>query len=80
MNAQFAVSIAPVPSTFNMPCVACGITGGHSAASNLVDANSGLGLAACTGHTDVTTQVMTTLLSYELAELRAAFVTAGLLL
>ncbi|MEU0627733.1 hypothetical protein [Streptomyces sp. NPDC005989] len=80
MNVQFAVNTAPVPSTFDMPCIACEITGGDSAASSLVNADSGLGLAACTGHTDLTVQAMATLTSYNPAELRNAFMTAGSLL
>ncbi|WP_330435829.1 hypothetical protein OIC43_37105 [Streptomyces sp. NBC_00825] len=80
MTTMFEVNTAPVPSTFDMPCIACEITDGDSAASNLVEAGSGLGLAACAGHTDLTVQVMATLTSYGPAGLRAAFVTAGLLL
>lgn len=80
MRTMFEVNTAPVPSTFDMPCIACEITGGDSAASNLVVAGSGLGLAACTGHTDVTVQAMATLISYDPAELRTAVMTAGLLL
>lgn len=80
MNVQFAVNTAPVPSTFDMPCIACETTGGDSAANNLVKADSGLGLAACTSHTDLTVQAMATLTSYDPTELRTAFMTAGLLL
>ncbi|WP_371099008.1 hypothetical protein [Streptomyces sanglieri] len=80
MNAMFEVNTAPMPSVFDMPCIACEITGGESSANNLVEAGSGLGLAACTSHTDVTAQVMATLTNYGSAGLHTAFMTAGLLL
>lgn len=78
MTVTFAVHVCKVPGWFRMPCIACEITGQDGRATCVVKATSGLGLAACPDHTDVTRQVMCRLRSYELAGLRASFVTAGL--
>ncbi|MDQ0961987.1 MULTISPECIES: hypothetical protein [unclassified Streptomyces] len=78
MTLTFAVRACKVPDWFQMPCIACEITGDDGRAVCVVTATSGLGLAACPDHTDVTQQVLRTLRSYELAGLRTSFVTAGL--
>ncbi|MDQ0762036.1 hypothetical protein [Streptomyces canus] len=78
MSKEFAVNIDTVPSWFEMPCIACDITGGESRAKSVVKASSGLGLGTCDDHTDVTYQVMRSLRTYDLAGLRTSFVTAGL--
>jgi hypothetical protein len=78
MTVKFSVSVRELPSWFQMPCIACEITGQDGRAIRVVNATSGLGLAACLDHTEVTQQVMRVLRSYELVGLRASFVTAGL--
>lgn len=78
MTVNFSVRMCKVPSWFQMPCIACEITGQDGRAICVVNATSGLGLAACPDHTEVTQHVMRVLRSYELAGLRASFVTAGI--
>ncbi|MER6632239.1 hypothetical protein ABT301_29165 [Streptomyces sp. NPDC000987] len=78
MSIEFATRVDPLPSFFTMPCIACGITGGDSQASSTVTATSGLGLGSCADHTEVTVRVLRRLRNYELAGLRASFVTAGI--
>jgi hypothetical protein len=60
-----------------MPCIACEITGNDGQAVATISATSGLGLATCARHTEVTERVLRRLQSYE-AGMRASFVTAGL--
>lgn len=78
MSMKFTVRVVKVPSWFQMPCIACEITGQDGRAICVVNATSGLGLAACPDHTEATEKVLRTLRSYELVGLRASFVTAGL--
>ncbi|MEU2264990.1 hypothetical protein ABZ568_00750 [Streptomyces olindensis] len=74
----FATSTSTIPPWFRMPCIGCEILGRKGEAMGVVTATSGLGLASCLSHLDMTTQVMRTLTSYDLAGLRAAFIAAGL--
>lgn len=78
MTIEFATRIDELPSFFQMPCIACEITGETGLASSIVSATSGLGLGSCTKHIEVTVRVLRRLRNYELAGLRASFVTAGL--
>lgn len=78
MTIEFAVTVDRAPSWFAMPCIACQIDGSGGQAEMVINASSGLGLAACDDHTDVTYQVMRRLRSYDLAGLRTSFVSAGL--
>ncbi|GGZ73094.1 hypothetical protein ACFOOM_01080 [Streptomyces echinoruber] len=74
----FATRVDLVPIWFTMPCIACEITGTDGEAAGLVSATSGLGLASCAAHLEITARVLRRLRSYELTGLRAAFVTAGI--
>ncbi|MGW3445641.1 hypothetical protein [Streptomyces sp. NPDC001076] len=74
----FTTRVHGFPSWFSMPCVACEILGRKGEAFTSVEATSGLGLATCEPHLKVTEQVMTKLRDYDLAGLRAAFISAGL--
>ncbi|MET9083688.1 hypothetical protein ABZX77_17635 [Streptomyces sp. NPDC004237] len=74
MPAEFATRVDELPSFFQMPCIACEITGQYGLASSVVSATSGLGLGSCVNHIEVTARVLR---NYELAGLRASFVTAG---
>ncbi|QDN54075.1 hypothetical protein [Streptomyces sp. S1D4-20] len=78
MATQFATRVDQIPSFFEMQCIACEITGHDGRASGVVTATSGLGLGSCADHAEVTARVLRTLRNYELAELRASFVSAGL--
>lgn len=78
MNTQFATRADQIPSFFQMPCIACEFTGDDARASGVVTATSGLGLGSCADHAEVTARVLRTLRTYELAGLRASFVSAGL--
>src|SRR5690349_4284062 len=78
MTITFATRVDPVPTWFQMPCIACEITGNHGEAAGLVSATSGLGLATCARHTVVTDRVLSRLRDYDLTGMRASFVTAGL--
>ncbi|MFE3033040.1 hypothetical protein ACFXKY_15520 [Streptomyces canus] len=78
MPITFATRVDTVPSWFQMPCVACEILRQEGEAVSLVSATSGLGLASCTPHLETTEQVLSRLTSYDLAGLRASFVSAGL--
>ncbi|WP_086859793.1 hypothetical protein [Streptomyces milbemycinicus] len=78
MTVEFATRIEPMPSWFEMPCIACELTGHDGEAVGLVTATSGLGLAACVRHIEVTDRVLRRLRNYDLVEMRASFVSAGL--
>ncbi|MGO4759445.1 hypothetical protein AB4212_64315, partial [Streptomyces sp. 2MCAF27] len=78
MPIEFATRVDQLPSFFQMPCITCEITGEDGQASSVVSASSGLGLGSCTDHVEVTARVLRRLRSYELAGLRASFVTAGI--
>ncbi|MFI1703004.1 hypothetical protein [Streptomyces griseoruber] len=78
MTIEFATRVDQLPSFFQMPCIACEITGQDGQASGVVSATSGLGLGSCTNHIEVTARVLRRLRNYELAGLRASFVTAGI--
>ncbi|WP_369228425.1 hypothetical protein AB5J52_48105 (plasmid) [Streptomyces sp. R39] len=77
MPVEFATRVDQLPSFFQMPCIACEITGQYGRASSVVSATSGLGLGSCVNHIEVTARVLRSLCNYELAGLRASFVTAG---
>ncbi|MFE2424991.1 hypothetical protein [Streptomyces hokutonensis] len=74
----FTIHVRGFPSWFTMPCVACEILGRTTQAATSVEASSGLGLAACEPHLEVTEKVMTKLTTYDDAVLRSAFISAGL--
>ncbi|MEU1180598.1 hypothetical protein ABZ464_23650 [Streptomyces sp. NPDC005820] len=78
MSIEFATRVDQLPSFFQMPCIACEITGDDGQANSVVSASSGLGLGSCTDHIEVTARVLRRLRSYELAGLRTSFVTAGI--
>lgn len=78
MSIHFATRVDQLPSFFQVPCIACEITGETGQADSVVCATSGFGLGSCTNHIDVTARVLRTLRNYELAGLRTAFVTAGI--
>ncbi|MGW4731795.1 hypothetical protein ACWEQC_21975 [Streptomyces shenzhenensis] len=78
MTIEFATRVDQLPSFFQMPCIACEITGDDGQATGVVSATSGLGLGSCTDHIEVTARVLRRLHNYELAGLRASFVTAGI--
>ncbi|MGW4007918.1 hypothetical protein [Streptomyces sp. NPDC004763] len=78
MDFTYTTTIDELPSWFAMPCIACEVIGSTGKATALVSASSGLGLASCTGHVEVTERVLRRLHSYEVG-LRTSFVTAGII-
>lgn len=78
MTVLFATCVVQLPGSFQVPCIACEITGQDGQARGIVTATSGLALASCADHTEVTARVLGRLCNDELAGLRASFVSAGL--
>ncbi|PWI05494.1 hypothetical protein DIZ27_38850 [Streptomyces sp. NWU339] len=79
MTIEFATRVDQLPDFFEMPCIACEVTGDTGQASSTVSATSGLGLGSCSDHIEVTAQVLRRLRSYDLTGLRASFLTAGII-
>jgi hypothetical protein len=75
---MFATQVDQLPSWFQMPCIAHQMTGQAGHGTCLVSASSGLGLSSCADHVELTEQVLRRLRNYELAGLRASFISAGL--
>jgi hypothetical protein len=65
LTVRFATDVVQLPGFFQMPCVACEITGQDGQATGVVTATSGLGLASCADHAEVTVRVLGALGTYD---------------
>jgi hypothetical protein len=54
VRAAAATRTEPVPSFFNMPCIACAVGDEGTRATHTVTSGKGVGLASCAAHLDQT--------------------------